>query len=70
LLSPYTARAAAEAETRKLDLARNEAKYMALRAQKGGVVTGVRVESARSLRPYRTATEPGRVPDHLLPGGS
>jgi RND family efflux transporter MFP subunit len=39
-----TARAAAEAETRKLDLARNEAKYTALRAQEGGVVTGVRVE--------------------------
>ena len=39
-----TARAAAEAETRKLNLARNQVKYTILRASESGVVTAVRFE--------------------------
>jgi RND family efflux transporter MFP subunit len=39
-----TARAAAEAEARKLDLARNQVKYTVLHAQSGGVITAVRFE--------------------------
>ena len=39
-----TARAAAQAEARKLDLARNQAKYTVLQASIGGVVTSVRFE--------------------------
>ena len=39
-----TSRAAAEAEERKLELARNQVKYTVLRAQSGGVVTAVRFE--------------------------
>jgi RND family efflux transporter MFP subunit len=39
-----TARAAAEAEARKLELARNQVKYTVLRASSSGVVTAVRVE--------------------------
>jgi len=39
-----TARAAAEAEARKLDLARNQVKYTVLRASSSGVVTSVRFE--------------------------
>ena len=39
-----TARAAAEAEARKLELARNQVKYTVLRASSSGVVTSVRFE--------------------------
>ena len=39
-----TARAAAEAEARKLELARNQVKYTVLRASSTGVVTSVRFE--------------------------
>lgn len=39
-----TARAAAEAEARKLELARNRVKYTVLRASRDGVVTSVRFE--------------------------
>jgi len=39
-----TARAAAEAEARKLELARNQVKYTVLHASSGGVVTSVRLE--------------------------
>jgi RND family efflux transporter MFP subunit len=39
-----TARAAAEAETRKLNLARNQVKYTVLRASGSGVVTAVQFE--------------------------
>jgi len=39
-----TARAAAEAEARKLELARNQVKYAVLRASSSGVVTSVRLE--------------------------
>ena len=39
-----TARAAAEAETRKLELARNQVKYTVLRASGSGVVTALRFE--------------------------
>lgn len=39
-----TARAAAEAESRKLELARNQVKYTVLRASSAGVVTSVRFE--------------------------
>jgi len=39
-----TSRAAAEAETRKLALARNQVKYTILRASSSGVVTSVRLE--------------------------
>jgi multidrug efflux system membrane fusion protein len=39
-----TAHAAAEAEARKLDLARNRLKYTVLRASRSGVVTAVRFE--------------------------
>jgi RND family efflux transporter MFP subunit len=39
-----TANAAAEAEARKLELARNRLKYTVLRASRSGVVTAVRVE--------------------------
>lgn len=39
-----TARAAAEAEARKLELARNRLKYTELRASRSGVVTAVRFE--------------------------
>ena len=39
-----TARAAAEAEARKLELARNQTKYTVLRASSSGVVTSVRFE--------------------------
>ena len=39
-----TSRAAAEAEARKLDLARNQVKYTELHAPSGGVVTSVRFE--------------------------
>lgn len=40
----HTARAAAEAEARKLELARNQVKYTVLRASSSGVVTVVRFE--------------------------
>jgi RND family efflux transporter MFP subunit len=39
-----TARAVAEAETRKLELARNQVKYTVLHASTSGVVTGVQAE--------------------------
>jgi RND family efflux transporter MFP subunit len=39
-----TARAGAEAEARKLELARNQVKYTVLRASSGGVVTSARLE--------------------------
>jgi len=39
-----TARAAAEAEARKFELARNQVQYTVLRASSGGVVTGNRIE--------------------------
>jgi membrane fusion protein, multidrug efflux system len=39
-----TARASAEAEARKLELARNQVKYTVLRASSGGVVTSIRLE--------------------------
>jgi RND family efflux transporter MFP subunit len=39
-----TSRAAAEAETRRLELARNQVKYTVLRASISGVVTSVRLE--------------------------
>lgn len=39
-----TAQAAAEAQTRQLELARNRVKYTVLRASRGGVVTAVRLE--------------------------
>lgn len=39
-----TARAAAEAEARKLELARNQVKYTVLRASSSGVVTGIGFE--------------------------
>ena len=39
-----TASAAAEAEARKLELARNRLKYTVLRASRSGVVTAVRFE--------------------------
>jgi RND family efflux transporter MFP subunit len=39
-----TAQAAAEAQTRQLELARNRLKYTVLRASRGGVVTAVRAE--------------------------
>jgi len=42
-----TAHATAEAEARKLDLARNRLKYTVLRASRNGVVTAVRVEAGQ-----------------------
>ncbi|MDP9141937.1 MAG: efflux RND transporter periplasmic adaptor subunit, partial [Pseudomonadota bacterium] len=42
-----TTRAAAEAEARQLELARNQVQYTVLRASIGGVVTGLRFESGQ-----------------------
>ena len=42
-----TAHAAAEAEARKLELARNKLKYTVLRASRSGVVTAVRLEAGQ-----------------------
>lgn len=42
-----TAHATAEAEARKLELARNRLKYTVLRASRGGVVTSVRFEAGQ-----------------------
>ena len=42
--SEQTAQAAAEAQTRQLELARNRLKYTVLRASRSGVVTAVRIE--------------------------
>jgi RND family efflux transporter MFP subunit len=42
-----TARATAEAEARKLELARNQLKYTVLRASRSGVITAVRFEAGQ-----------------------
>lgn len=57
-----TARAAARAEARKLDLARNQLSYTVLRASRDGVVTQVRVEVAQVVaagQPVIAVADPG-----------
>lgn len=57
-----TARAAAEAEARKLELARNRLKYTVLRASRSGVVTAVRFEVGQVVPeglPVVVLTNPG-----------
>ena len=61
-----TARAAAEAEARKLELARNQVKYTVLRASSSGVVTSVRFEVGQVVaagQPVISDCEPGRARD-------
>jgi RND family efflux transporter MFP subunit len=57
-----TARATAEAEARKLDLARNRLKYTVLRASQSGVVTAVRFEVGQVVaegQPVVSIADPG-----------
>ncbi|HWH84255.1 MAG TPA: efflux RND transporter periplasmic adaptor subunit [Burkholderiaceae bacterium] len=57
-----TAHATAEAEARKLELARNRLKYTVLRASRGGVVTAVRFEVGQVVAeglPVATIANPG-----------
>jgi RND family efflux transporter MFP subunit len=57
-----TARAAAEADARKLELARNQVKYTVLRASSSGVVTSVRFEVGQVVaagQPVIQIADPG-----------
>ena len=60
-----TAQAAAEAEARKLELARNRLKYTVLRASRSGVVTAVRFEVGQVVR--RRASRSSRSPTPASP---
>lgn len=62
------AQAAAEAEARKLELARNRLRYTELRASRGGVVTQVRLEVGQVVaegQPVVSIADPG-VPEVVI----
>jgi RND family efflux transporter MFP subunit len=63
-----TAQAAAEAQTRQLELARNRVKYTVLRASRGGVVTAVRFQVGQVVPeglPVVAIADPG-VPEIVV----
>ncbi|AOE85207.1 efflux RND transporter periplasmic adaptor subunit [Pseudomonas sp. TCU-HL1] len=66
--SAQTALATAEAEARKLELARNRLKYTVLRASRSGVVTSVRFETGQVVaegQPVVSIADPG-VPEIVV----